>query len=67
MRINTNVSALSAARNLTNTQNAVAASTQKLSSGFRITRAADDAAGLGTANVLALFDALDHHGSPPAG
>ncbi|NBW64423.1 flagellin [bacterium] len=52
MRINTNVSALSAARNLTNTQNAVAASTQKLSSGFRITRAADDAAGLGTANVL---------------
>ena len=23
--------------------------------------------GLGTANVLALFDALDHHGSPPAG
>jgi len=52
MRINTNVSALSAARNLTNTQNAVATSTQKLSSGFRITRAADDAAGLGTANVL---------------
>lgn len=52
MRINTNISALSAARNLTNTQNAVAASTQKLSSGFRITRAADDAAGLGTANVL---------------
>ncbi len=28
------------------------ASTQKLSSGFRITRAADDAAGLGIANVL---------------
>ncbi len=52
MRINTNVSALSAANNLTNTQNAVKASTQKLSSGFRITRAADDAAGLGTANVL---------------
>jgi len=52
MRINTNVSALAAANNLSKTQSAVQASTAKLSSGFRITRAADDAAGLGTANVL---------------
>lgn len=52
MRINTNVSALAAARNLGAVENAVKSSTEKLSSGFRINRAADDAAGLGIANVL---------------
>ena len=52
MRINTNVSAMSAARNLSDVQDAVRKSTEKLSSGFRINRAADDAAGLGIANVL---------------
>lgn len=52
MRINTNVSALQAARNLGNVTKALAASTEKLSSGFRINKAADDAAGLGVANVL---------------
>ena len=52
MRINTNVSALNAFRNLSETNNAVAGSMQKLSSGFRINRAADDAAGLGIANKL---------------
>ena len=44
--------ALQAASNLNKTQNAVAASTAKLSSGFRINSAADDAAGLGIANKL---------------
>lgn len=52
MRINTNVSALNAYRNLTETNSAVSSSMQKLSSGFRINRAADDAAGLGIANRL---------------
>lgn len=52
MRINTNVAALNAYRNLSETNNLVASSMQKLSSGFRINRAADDAAGLGIANRL---------------
>lgn len=52
MRINTNVSALQAARNLDNVQKAVSHSAEKLSSGFRINKASDDAAGLGIANVL---------------
>jgi flagellin len=52
MRINTNVGALAAARNLGTVQNAVQSSSEKLSSGFRINRASDDAAGLGIANVL---------------
>jgi len=52
MRINTNVSALTAARNLGTVQDAVQKSSEKLSSGFRINHASDDAAGLGIANVL---------------
>lgn len=52
MRINTNVSALRAQRNLGVVEEAVSKSMAKLSSGFRITRAGDDAAGLGIANVL---------------
>jgi len=52
MRINTNVSALSALNNLSKTQNNTSDSMQKLSSGFRINKAADDAAGLGIANKL---------------
>lgn len=46
MRINTNTAALNASRNLGNTQNSLSKSLEKLSSGFRINRAADDAAGL---------------------
>ncbi len=52
MRINTNVGALVAAGNLSMTQMAVNDSAAKLSSGFRINKAADDAAGLGIANKL---------------
>ena len=52
MRINTNVGALSAARSLGMVQDAVRQSSEKLSSGFRINHASDDAAGLGIANVL---------------
>lgn len=46
MRINQNIAAFNAYRNLSNTQNQQAGSLEKLSSGFRINRAADDAAGL---------------------
>ena len=46
MRINTNIMALDAYRNLNNTNNALASSLEKLSSGYRINRAADDASGL---------------------
>ena len=53
MRINTNLTALGAARNLGTVQNAIAKSSEKLSSGFRINHASDDAAGLGVANTLA--------------
>ena len=52
MRINTNVSAINAYRNLSQTNSAVSDSMAKLSSGFRINRAGDDAAGLGIANRL---------------
>ena len=47
LRINTNVEAFDAHRNLSATNDALAKSMQKLSSGFRINSAADDAAGLG--------------------
>jgi len=46
MIINTNVSALNAQRNLGNTSAAMSKNLEKLSSGLRINRAADDAAGL---------------------
>jgi flagellin len=46
MRINTNVSALNSWRQLGMTDKAMGLSLEKLSSGFRINRAADDAAGL---------------------
>ena len=52
MRINTNIEALNAQRNLTATANKFASSVEKLSSGLRINRAADDAAGLGIAEKL---------------
>jgi flagellin len=46
MRINTNIMALDAYRNLNTTNDALASSLEKLSSGYRINRAADDASGL---------------------
>ena len=52
MQIATNVSALNAYRNLSNTQNDVSKSLEKLSSGLRINRAADDAAGLAISEGL---------------
>ena len=46
MRINQNIMAFNAYRNLNTTSDALTSSLEKLSSGFRINRAADDAAGL---------------------
>jgi flagellin len=52
MRINTNVAALQAQQNLSRTNAAAQSSMAKLSSGFRIVKAGDDAAGLSIANNL---------------
>ena len=46
MRINTNIMAFNAYRNLNATNDQLAKSLEKLSSGYRINRAADDASGL---------------------
>ena len=52
MKINTNVGALGASRNLFLNNLATDSSMRKLSSGLRISRAADDAAGLSIANKV---------------
>lgn len=56
MSIRTNTSSLTASRNLMVSQGMLDRSLAKLSSGYRITRASDDAAGLGvSANLTAQF------------
>ncbi|MDM7885687.1 flagellin [Curtobacterium sp. RHCKG23] len=52
MSINTNLSALNTYRNLSSTQNDLSKSLEKLSTGLRINRAADDAAGLSISEGL---------------
>jgi flagellin len=52
LRINTNVAALNAYRNLATTTVQLGKSLEKLSSGFQINRAADDAAGLVKSETL---------------
>ena len=52
LRINQNIDALNAYRNLSVTQGQMSKSLEKLSSGFRINRAADDAAGLAISEGL---------------
>jgi flagellin len=52
LQINTNVAAMNAYRNLSSTQNTMATSLERLSSGLRINRAADDAAGLAISEKL---------------
>ena len=52
MRINQNIMAFNAYRNLSVTQGQMSKSLEKLSSGFRINRAADDAAGLAISEGL---------------
>jgi len=50
--VNNNPASISAQRNLTNSTNQLGRSVERLSSGLRITRAADDAAGLGLSETL---------------
>jgi len=52
LRINTNVAALNAHRQLLGTEAKLNSSMEKLSSGYRINRAGDDASGLVQANAL---------------
>jgi flagellin len=52
LRIQTNIEAMDAHRNLLNTSNAISQSMEKLSSGYRINKAADDAAGLAISEKL---------------
>jgi flagellin len=52
LRINQNIGAMNAYRNLTATDGQMSKSLEKLSSGFRINRAADDAAGLSISEGL---------------
>jgi flagellin len=52
LRIQNNVEAFNAHRNLSSTEGALARSMERLSSGFRINRAADDAAGLAISERL---------------
>ncbi|WP_281283552.1 flagellin N-terminal helical domain-containing protein [Modestobacter excelsi] len=52
MSVNTNISAMNAYRNLSSTNNSMSKSLERLSSGFRINRAADDAAGLAISEGL---------------
>ena len=52
LRINQNIAAMNSYRNLSVTDSQMAKSLEKLSSGFRINRAADDAAGLSVSEGL---------------
>jgi flagellin len=52
MDINTNIDAYDAHRNLNNTEMALSTAMERLSSGFRINKAADDAAGLAISEKL---------------
>ncbi len=52
LRINTNIASLNAQKNLSRSQNALDRSLDRLSSGLRITRAGDDAAGLAISEKL---------------
>src|SRR5688572_3146886 len=52
LRVNNNIAAFNAYRNLSATDGAMGKSLEKLSSGFRINRAADDAAGLAISEGL---------------
>src|SRR5476651_1383590 len=52
LQINTNIAAINAYRNLSSTQVSMSTSLERLSSGLRINRAADDAAGLAISEKL---------------
>ena len=52
LRINTNVAALNAHKNMISTDNKLSASLERLSTGLRINKAADDASGMSIADSL---------------
>jgi flagellin len=52
MSVNTNIAAMNAYRNLSQTNDAMSKSLERLSSGFRINKASDDAAGLAISEGL---------------
>ncbi|MBN1635541.1 MAG: flagellin, partial [Deltaproteobacteria bacterium] len=52
LRINTNVAAINAHRQLQQTEQRLSINMERLSSGYRINHASDDAAGLSIANRL---------------
>jgi flagellin len=52
LSVNTNIAAMNAYRNLSMTNNSMSKSLERLSSGYRINRAADDAAGLAISEGL---------------
>ncbi len=52
LRINTNIASLNAQRNLSSTNTQLGKTLERLSSGLRINRAADDAAGLAVSEKL---------------
>ncbi len=58
MRINTNANAINVQRNLNSVNSSLSKSIEKLSSGLRINRAGDDAAGLYVSEKLRGQDAL---------
>jgi flagellin len=63
LRIQTNVEAFNAQRHLSSTTNKIATAMERLSSGYRINRAADDAAGLSISEKLqAQINGLDQAG-----
>ncbi|MEA3241302.1 MAG: flagellin, partial [Pseudomonadota bacterium] len=52
LKINTNIAALSAHRNMIKTDSGLSKSLERLSSGLRINKAADDASGMAIADAL---------------
>ena len=52
LTVNTNIASLIAQKNLNNTNNLLTKSVERLSTGLRINRAADDAAGLALSTTL---------------
>src|SRR6266550_6853438 len=63
LRIQTNVEAFNAQRHLSSTTDKLATAMERLSSGYRINRAADDAAGLSiTEKLAAQINGLDQAG-----
>ncbi|MFX4155770.1 flagellin, partial [Aliarcobacter butzleri] len=62
MRINTNVSSLTAQETAVNTNKSITNTLEKLSSGLRINKAADDASGLANADKIRTQDTSINQG-----